>query len=234
MKLYKINKSHENIFQTYKELKRILPNGYFKIKVFKKQRYPINKKSIINEMENNFYNINKNKFSSFQNINIFFNENNENNRKYKKIKYKRNNSIKESKTNNQNNLNLFSYNNNYKNGNELITYRNFREKNMKIVGINCDIKMKRNKGLYNSFSVNDIDLKKNIYLPKIIDRMKFNIPRNLRNNRNFIVSGYDSKNIIDKYKELNFINNKNNIPTNFFFYKNKKKENKSNVHSKKN
>ena len=86
-------------------------------------------------MENNFYNIYKNKFSSFQNINIFFNENNENNRIYQKIKYKRNNSIKESKTNNQNNLNLFSYNNNNKNSNELIAYRNFREKNMKIVGI---------------------------------------------------------------------------------------------------
>ena len=31
---------------------------------------------------------------------------------------------------------------------------------MKMLGVNCDTKMKRNKGMYNSFSVNDIDTKK--------------------------------------------------------------------------
>ena len=42
-----------------------------------------------------------------------------------------------------------------------------------MLGVKCDIKIKRHKGLYNSFSVNDVDMKKNIYLPKIIDRMKY-------------------------------------------------------------
>ena len=32
-----------------------------------------------------------------------------------------------------------------------------------MLGVNCDTKMKRNKGMYNSFSVNDIDMKK-IYI----------------------------------------------------------------------
>ena len=43
---------------------------------------------------------------------------------------------------------------------DIITYKNFREKNMKMFGVNCDTKMKRNKGMYNSFSVNDIVMKK--------------------------------------------------------------------------
>ena len=37
---------------------------------------------------------------------------------------------------------------------------------MKILGVNCDVKIKRNKGIYNSFSVNDVDMKKNIYLSR--------------------------------------------------------------------
>ena len=58
-----INQSHEYIFQTYNQLKRILPNGYLKMKVLKKQRYPVNESSIISEIEKNYTNknINKNK-----------------------------------------------------------------------------------------------------------------------------------------------------------------------------
>jgi hypothetical protein len=106
--------------------------------------------------------------------------------------------------------------------NEIITFKNFREKNMKILGVNCDVKIKRNKGMYNSFSVNDVDMKKNIYLPKIIDRMKYSIPRNLRNNQGLILLGNNVNDIIDKTKDITFINRKNRMPTDLFFYKLKK------------
>ena len=177
-----INNSHEYIFQTYNELKRILPNGFLKMKVLKKQRYPVNESSIINEIEKNYSNknINKNLYSS-QNINIFYNDEETENKITKilpqirtRITDEYSNVSKTRSQNNDTNLNNSS--------SEIITYRNFREKNMKMIGVSCDVKLKRNKGLYNSVSVNDIDMKKNIYLPRIIDRMKYSIPRNLRNN----------------------------------------------------
>ena len=93
--------------------------------------------------------------------------------------------------------------------NEIITFKNFREKNMKILGVNCDVKIKRNKAMYNSFSVNDVHMKKNIYLPKIIDRMKYSIPRNLRNNQGLILLGNNVNDIVDKTKDITFINRKN-------------------------
>ena len=218
-----INNSHEYIFQTYNELKRILPNGFLKMKVLKKQRYPVNESSIINEIEKNYSNknINKNLYSS-QNINIFYNDEETENKITKilpqirtRITDEYSNVSKTRSQNNDTNLNNSS--------SEIITYRNFREKNMKMIGVSCDVKLKRNKGLYNSVSVNDIDMKKNIYLPRIIDRMKYSIPRNLRNNKGFILCGNNEDKLINKYKELNFIRNKNDIPTDMFFYKEGKK-----------
>ena len=109
-----------------------------------------------------------------------------------------------------------SNNDNYDDNTEVITYRNFREKNMKIIGY--DFPGKRNKGLFNSRAINDIYMKKNIYLPRLIDRMKYNIPRNLRNNNGFIILGNNSNNMIGKYKEINFIRCKNAMPTDMYFY----------------
>ena len=43
-----------------------------------------------------------------------------------------------------------------------------------------------NKILKNCQSIQDYKLKKNIYLPKIIDRLKYQIPRNKRGNGFFI------------------------------------------------
>ena len=218
-----LNYSHEQIYNTYKELKRVLPTGLFKMKVLEKQRYPINKDTIINEIEKTY---SKKIISSFQNINIFYNnEEDQKSRTRKTLSLPKiriqdvgttgMGSSSSRKTNN------FSINNSSRNSNnsEIITYINFREKNMKMIGINCDLKLKRNRGLYNSFSVNDIDMKKNIYLPRMIDRMKYRIPRNLRNNKGFILLGSSENKLLNKYKELNFIKNKNNMPTDMFFYK---------------
>ena len=43
--------SHEAVFQTYKQLKTVLPKDLIKLKVLKSQRYPIIKPSIINEIQ---------------------------------------------------------------------------------------------------------------------------------------------------------------------------------------
>ena len=104
---------------------------------------------------------------------------------------------------------------------------------MKMFGVNCDTKMKRNKGMYNSFSVNDIDMKKNIYLPRIIDRMKYSVPRNLRNNQGLIILGMNANNIVDKNKEITFIKKKKTLPTDFFFYKLKKINKRNDMINKK-
>ncbi len=221
----KILQSHEYIFQTYNELKRVLPNGFLKMKVLRKQKYPLNESTIINEIEKNYNNKNlgKNFFSPSQNINIFYGD-----EELPIINTKLTDPIytNVTKTNSQKN---YTNTNNLNISSEIITYRNFREKNMKMIGVNCDVKLKRTKGLYNSVSVNDIDMKKNIYLPRLIDRMKYNMPRNMRNNKGFIIVGNKDDNIINKYKELNFIKKKNDVPTDFFFYNEKNKiKNKEN------
>jgi hypothetical protein len=46
--------------------------------------------------------------------------------------------------------------------------------------------IENNKILKNCKSIEDYKLKKNIYLPKIIDRLKYQIPRNRRGNGFFI------------------------------------------------
>ena len=234
MKQSTILHSHDYIFKTYKELKRILPNGFLKMKVLEKQKYPLNNNSIINEIEKNYNNKNKRNLSSFQNINIFYNdeEKDEKEKKFDKllpiIKNKSNNNIQNDIINSNNTNKLLNSNNYLNNSGEFITYRNFREKNMKMLGINCDVKLKRNKGLYNSVSISDIDMKKNLYLPRIIDRMKYSLPRNLRNNKGFIILGKNANNILNIYKELNISKQKEDMPTDMFFYSNKKLENNKN------
>lgn len=217
---------HEQIFQTYNQLKTVLPKGILKMQVLKNQRYPIIKPSLMKEIERDLINKNKNYLSSSQKINIFYNENPFKKRTIPNLfkKAKANVVKKEDEqskaheksdrllTNSNKNISLYD-------NSDIITYKNFREKNMKMLGVKCDFKMKRNRGMYNSFSVNDIDMKKNIYLPRIIDRMKYSVPRNLRNNQGLIILGNNVKNIVDRNKDITFINKKNREPTDLFFYK---------------
>ena len=228
---------HEQIFQTYKHLKEILPKKILKMKVLRNQRYPITKPSVMQEIDNDILNKNRNYLPSEKNINIYYNENFKKRSTipnlYKNIKT---NKIDGDKINpaeasklllNNTKKNISSFDNN-----EIITFKNFREKNMKMLGVKCDIKIKRHKGLYNSFSVNDVDMKKNIYLPKIIDRMKYSLPRNLRNNQGLILLGNNVNDIINKNKEIPFIIKKKTMPTDLFFYKLKKINNKNNINKK--
>ena len=213
---------HEKVFETYNSLKTVIPKKILKIQVLKNQRYPVNKPTIIKEIENDIINKNKKYVSSSQKINIFYNE-----KQLTKSKNLRTLKKKVENTNtNAPEIKKFLVQNYNKNdslqNSEIITFKNFREKNMKVLGVSCDKKLKRNKGIYNSFSVSDVDMKKNIYLPKIIDRMKYSVPRNLRNNQGLIVLGNNIKNIVEKNKDTNFELNKKNLPTDLFFYKLKK------------
>jgi len=219
---------HEKVFETYNSLKTVIPKKILKIQVLKNQRYPVNKPTIIKEIENDIINKNKKFVSSSQKINIFYNE-----KQLTKSKNLRTLKKKIENTNtNAPEIKKFLVQNYNKNdslqNSEIITFKNFREKNMKILGVSCDKKLKRNKGIYNSFSVSDVDMKKNIYLPKIIDRMKYSVPRNLRNNQGLIVLGNNIKNIVEKNKDTNFELNKKNLPTDLFFYKLKKINDKFN------
>ena len=66
---------HEQIFQTYKHLKEILPKKILKMKVLRNQRYPITKPSVMQEIDNDILNKNRNYLPSEKNINIYYNEN---------------------------------------------------------------------------------------------------------------------------------------------------------------
>ena len=66
---------HEHIFQTYNQLKTVLPKEILKMKVLKNQRYPIIKQPLMNEIEKDIINKNKNYSSSAQKINILYNNN---------------------------------------------------------------------------------------------------------------------------------------------------------------
>ena len=217
---------HEQVFETYNSLKTILPKQLLKIQVLKNQRYSINKPTIMKEIEKDIISKNKNYLSSSQKINIYYNEN-------QLLKTKKIATLKKKKENRKSNIseinkfmNKNPKQNNSLQNNEIHTYKDFREKNMKILGVKCDIKLKRNRGMYNSFSVSDVDMKKNIYLPKIIDRMKYSVPRNLRNNQGLIILGNNIKNIVEKNKDTNFELKKKNLPTDLYFYQLKKMNNK--------
>lgn len=231
MDVYLINKNHEHIFRMYNELKQILPNGFLKMKVLKNQKYHLSGNgSLINEIENTLHNncLIKN-ISSSQNINIYYSEkdkpkqlpniNNKMNKYNSEINIfnsqnlidepntRNDNSIENIKTNEQNETNYYNgekfdkENNNKKNNIELTnSIKSIRDKNLRSLGL-INYRAKRIKGVYNSSPISDIEMKKNIYLPKIIDRMKYNLPRNQRQIEGFIVTGHNGQSLLYKPQE---------------------------------
>ena len=57
--------SHELIFQTYNQLKSVLPKDLIKLKVLKSERYPVIKASILNEIQQEQNMLNKNPAKRF-------------------------------------------------------------------------------------------------------------------------------------------------------------------------
>lgn len=206
--------SHNKIFQTYAELKRKLPPHFLKIKVFSTPKYTLNKKPILKKIEydtiNSNYNYRHEKPSSIDKIingskNIYILSD-------KTIKLK----------NSKNNKKIYSNEQKYDEmmKKTLLTEKEKenkkekeKEKNNNDNPINLEfIEKYGDLGYYGynfrSSPISDVQMKSNIYLPKIIDRMKYNIPRNERDKNGFHIEGigifsnnkvkYDEKN--DNYE----------------------------------
>ena len=199
------DKSHKRIFDTYKELKKKLPTKLFKMKVFSTPKFNFDKKPILKKIENDELNsiklrekpIGMSKYSQgSQKIYILSNKTISLKQKHLKTLYSdehkngrilKNTLLKEKSKLIKNNT---EQNRNYDNNIESIG-------NQEFLGYN-----------FRSHTINDSNMKTNIYLPKIMDRMKYILPRNERERNGFLVEGvgvfsnhvirYD--NINDKYE----------------------------------
>ena len=213
--------SHNKIYQTYAELKKKLPPTFFKIKVFSTPKYNFDKKPILKKIENDKINnlkteksLSINKYNPTKNIYILSN---------KTIKFK-----------NPRILNPILFNE--QKSDELLKKTLLTEKDK---NINNDTEQNKNnnydygedeeleyQGYYfHSNIIKDVHMKNNIYLPKIIDRMKYNIPRNERDKNGFHIKGIGIfSNNKNKYNEINDNNN---------YEYNIKNNNKDNVDSDK-
>lgn len=211
--------SHNKIYQTYAELKKKLPPNFFKIKVFSSPKYNFDKKPLLKKIENDKININYkndkslsiNKFSNHsQNIYILSN---------KTIKLKKQRNINPIFLNEQKNEDILKKTLlTEKDKNDKKIYNNTEQNKDNNYELDQNPDESNYQGYYfHSNAIKDVHMKNNIYLPKIIDRMKYNIPRNERDKNGFHVKGigifhnnklkYDDIN--DNY-ELNINNYKEN------------------------
>ena len=208
--------SHNKIYQTYAELKKKLPPNFLKMKVISSPKYSINKKPLLKKIENDKLNLIK-KVENPLDKNKFINKN---------IYILNDETIKLKKA-----INL----------KPIIFHEQKYDENLKKTLLTekdkiTDYMIEQNQNNLNDFLQNspddyqghnfhsnpitDVHMKSNIYLPKIIDRMKYNIPRNERDKNGFHVDGigifssnkikYDEKN--DNYEiNINSNNKKNNL-----------------------
>ena len=186
--------SHNRIYQTYSELKKKLPPSFFKMKVFSTPKYNIKPKPLLKKIENDKNSILQkvekplsiNKFiNGNQNIYILSNKtiNLKNQRNMRKINCGDNKysemmkktllTEKDKNFNSNNNSNTQVENISY----DEIEYLPIFQQN--------DVQ----PYYFHSSSIKDSNMKNNIYLPKIIDRMKYSIPRNERDKNGFHIEG---------------------------------------------
>ena len=223
--------NHKNVFMTYKELKKILPYGIIKRNVPENQRFNLQVKPIIIQIEkeknrditpsNLFRNLLHNK-----NIHLFEGEKENNKKLLSKIKYFYptpkhskisflNNdslisSILELKSHTSNNPNMV---NDCLINSKILSFRNENENETEI---NSDLS--RGKGYFRSTKIDNSFLKSNIYLPSIISRLKNKLPRYKRQINELSIKG------IGKYS-FNVLNTEksNRKNDNEIILKNKKK-----------
>ena len=174
--------SHNKIYQTYAELKKKIPPKLFKIKVFSSPKYNLDKKPILKKIENDKINPKKERPNPLQtkNKNIYLLSN-------KTISLKRIKNIKPINTHEYDFIikkNLLKDINEKYLGNETENYQNF------LAGLEDPAEeMEPQHYYFHSNVVNDAQMKNNIYLPKIMDRMRYSIPRNERDKNGFLVEG---------------------------------------------
>ena len=194
--------SHNHIYQTYAELKKKLPPKFFKIKVFSTPKYNIDKKPILKKIENdkkNQKNTNNNLFQ-FANKNIYLLSN-------KTINLKKPKNLKPITTHDYDEVikkNLLLDKDEKFSRNVTDSFEGF------LSGLECPAEeMEPQHYYFHSSVVKDSQMKNNIYLPKIMDRMKYSIPRNQRENNGFLVKGkaiFSNKIKSDERKNNNEIN----------------------------
>ena len=202
--------THKNIYETYNELKKQLPTKLFRMKVFSTPKYTLEKKPILTRIENEKINsikqvekpMNVSKFlSASKKIYILSNKTINLKKKHLKplaFEQKNDDIFKKTLLTEKDNKNNNTEQNEYGSYNYAVS-----NENMECMGYK-----------FRPHIINDANMKSNIYLPRIIDRMKYNLPRNERDKNGFLVEGvgvfsnnrikYDEVN--DRY-EINIYNN---------------------------
>ena len=199
------DKSHKRIFDTYKELKKKLPTKLFKMKVLSTPKFNFDKKPILKKIENDELNsiklrekpIGMSKYNQgSQKIYILSNKTISLKQKHLKTLYsdehKNGRILKNTLLKEKSKL---IKNNTEQNGNDDNNIESIE--NQEFLGYN-----------FRSHTINDSNMKTNIYLPKIIDRMKYILPRNERERNGLLVEGVGVfsnhairyNNINDKYE----------------------------------
>ena len=174
--------SHNKIYQTYAELKKKLPPKLFRIKVFSSPKYNLDKKPILKKIENDKINQKSQKHNILQikgkNIYILSN---------KTINLKKPKDLKPLNFNEYDYIikkNLLDDSSDKNSRNNSDSYRNFIE------GLEEPAEeMEPQPYYFHSSLVTDAQMKNNIYLPKIMDRMKYSIPRGEREKNGFLIKG---------------------------------------------
>ena len=174
--------SHNKIYQTYAELKKKLPPKLFRIKVFSSPKYNLDKKQILKKIENDKITPKSQKHNILQikgkNIYILSN---------KTINLKKPKDLKPLNFNEYDYIikkNLLDDSSDKNSRNNSDSYRNFIE------GLEEPAEeMEPQPYYFHSSLVTDAQMKNNIYLPKIMDRMKYSIPRGEREKNGFLIKG---------------------------------------------
>ena len=197
--------SHNKIYQTYAELKKKLPPKLFRIKVFSSPKYNLDKKPILKKIENDKITPKSQKHNILQikgkNIYILSN---------KTINLKNPKDLKPLNFNEYDYIikkNLLDDSSDKNSRNNSDSYRNFIE------GLEEPAEeMEPQPYYFHSSLVTDAQMKNNIYLPKIMDRMKYSIPRGEREKNGFLIKGkalFSHKKNHDEHKNNYEIKEKN-------------------------
>ena len=194
--------SHNKIYQTYAELKKKLPPKLFKIKVFSSPKYNLDKKPILKKIENDKVNLKQQRHNLdlIKGKNIYILSN-------KTINLKKPKNLKPLNFNEldyiiKKNLLGDDFEKNSRNNTE--AYQSF------LAGLEEPAEETEPQPYYfHSNVVSDAQMKNNIYLPKIMDRMKYSVPRGEREKNGFLVKGkaiFSNKRSHDEYKNNYEIN----------------------------
>lgn len=206
METITINNNHKNIYRTYKELNKLMPHNYLKIKVLPSKKYKLPNINIIDIIETKYNpSIITNKIERpKKNIYLFSSELTESNYISEKSSLKDLILIRKSRKNTTRNKS------------------NIKDDNHSEIINSITNDCTRRKGFFNSKGINNFYLRNNIRLPEITQRMKYKIPRNEREKKGLKIIGNEN----DEFKNTD--DNSILISSNGNNFYNDKIENKNN------